>query len=530
MKRIPLGLQTFRKLIEGNYIYVDKTEFVHNIIKNENYVFLSRPRRFGKSLLLDTIKEAFSGERELFKGLYLDSSDYEFVKHPVLRLDMSNIANDTPEILSNNLSYELESQFENEDLTVKYDSPSYMFKSLIKKLHDKYNKQVVILIDEYDKPILDHLTNIDKAEANREIIRNFYGVLKSMDAYIKLVFITGVSKFSKTAIFSGLNNLNDITLSEKYANICGIAIEDMNKYFGEHIKELSKLEIFSTIDCLHKQILKWYDGYSWDGINRVINPYSLLGFLVGKRFKGFWYETGTPTFLLKILKNDPKTFLSSQPIIMREKAIDTFDVHNIFIEPLFFQTGYLTVKEIYYSNGIASYALDVPNNEVREALYMDILAQLTETGDVITDSAYIHITRALESGDLEIMLTQMKSLFSAIPYNLHIEREAYYHSIFYAMLNMLGFKIDAEVSTSRGRIDATIEVDDKVYIMEFKYKDCALDATDEEKRNLFDTALDEGISQIINKGYTDKYKGSGKKIYTAVFVFLGRDEIEMRYQ
>ncbi|MDR2570128.1 MAG: ATP-binding protein [Oscillospiraceae bacterium] len=531
MKNLPFGLQSFRNIIEGDFVYVDKTKYVYDIISINRYYFLSRPRRFGKSLLLDTIAEAFSGERELFKGLYLDSSNYAFVMHPVIRFDMSNISNDTAEILRNSLVYELESQIENEGLSISVGAPPDMFKKLIKKLHEKYNKQVVILIDEYDKPILDHLMDEEKAQANRDVIRNFYGVIKSMSANIRLVFITGVSKFSKTSIFSALNNLNDITLSKEYANVCGITVEDMDKYFSEHIEHVSKIDNISKFGCLKKQILKWYDGYSWDGETRVINPFSLLGFLLQKRFKGFWYETGTPTFLLKILKEKPDTFLSTQQIQMSEIAIDTFDINNIIVEPLFFQTGYLTIKEICYDDddGEVNYILDVPNMEVRRALYLNIVAQFTETNDVIADSAYLQIRKALKTGDLEKVLEQIKPLFSSIPYNLHIKREAYYHSIFYAMMNMLGFNINAEVSTARGRIDATFELADKIYIIEFKYKDCTPDATDEEKRSLFDTALDEGMQQIAKRGYADKYKNSGKKIYTAVFVFLGRDEIEMQY-
>jgi hypothetical protein len=443
---------------------------------------------------------------------------------------MSNISTDTAEIFRNSLKYELKSQIENEGLSIIDGEPPDMFKKLIIELYKKHDKQVVILIDEYDKPILDHLTNEEKAQANRDVIRNFYGVMKSMGAYIRLVFITGVSKFSKTSIFSGLNNLNDITLSKEYANVCGITIEDLDKYFSAHIEDASKIDHFSKFECLKKQILKWYDGYSWDGETRVINPFSLLGFFVQKRFKGFWYETGTPTFLLNILKEKPDTFLTTQPVQMNEIALDTFDINKIFVEPLFFQTGYLTIKEIYYDDedGEVNYILDVPNMEVRRALYLNITALLTETNDVIADSAYLQIRKALRTGDLEGVLTQIKPLFSSIPYNLHIKREAYYHSIFYALMNMLGFDINAEVSTARGRIDATFELADKVYIIEFKYKDCAPDALVEEKRSLFDAALDEGMTQIINKGYADRYKSSGKKIYTAVFVFLGRDEIEMK--
>ncbi|MDR2569823.1 MAG: ATP-binding protein [Oscillospiraceae bacterium] len=529
MKNLPLGLQSFRNIIDGDFLYVDKTKFIYDIIRINRYYFLSRPRRFGKSLLLDTIAEAFSGERELFKGLYLDSSDYEFVKHPVIRFDMSNIPTDNAQILSNGLSNALKVYIKKENLDIEYGAPSEMFRMLIEELHEKYNKQVVILIDEYDMPILDHLMSEEKAQANRDVIRKFYGVMKSMNAHIRLVFITGVSKFSKVSIFSGLNNLTDITLVKEYTNICGFTTEDMDKYFNEYIEDISKHERFSMFKCLKTQILNWYDGYSWDGETRVINPYSLFGFIMEKQFRGFWYETGTPTFLIKLIKENPTPFLTTEPIELSNWALDSFDINNILLEPLFFQTGYLTIKQVCHNEYGVSYILDIPNMEVREALYMGIVSQLTEANDVITNSAYLQIRKALKTGNLEQILIQIKSMFSSIPYNLHIKREAYYHSIFYAMMNMLGFSIEAEVSTARGRIDATFELADKIYIIEFKYKDCAPDALVEEKRSLFDAALDEGMAQITNKGYADKYKNSGKKIYTAVFAFLGRDEIEMKY-
>ena len=526
MKKMPLGIQSFRKIVEGDYVYVDKTHYVYDLVNNASYYFLSRPRRFGKSLLLDTISEAFSGDKELFKGLFLYDSDYSFEKHPVIRLDMSNIANKTPEILEESISRELRKRARNEDLLVDEDIPSEIFKTLIESLHKKYGKRVVVLIDEYDKPILDHLTDLETAEANRQVIKGFYGILKSMDPFLRFTFITGVSKFTKTSIFSELNNLFDITMTKEYSNICGIETEDLEKHFGEHIRHLSALDDFSKNSDIQKSILAWYDGYSWDGRTRLINPFSLLSFFMQKRFSGFWYSSGTPTFLIKLIKEKPASFLSLGELELSERSLDTFDIRNMSIAPLLFQTGYLTVEERRRRGDPESYVLRMPNLEVREAFYLGIIAEFTENVDY-AETAYWRIKDSLKTGDLEIMLSVLRSLFASIPYQLHISRESYYHSIFIALMNVLGFDLGAEVSTATGRIDAVLDLGDKVYVMEFKYRDCPPEATAEDKAALFQEALEEGINQIKDRGYSKKYSASGKKIYHAAFAFLGRDNIEM---
>ena len=528
MKNIPLGIQSFRKIVEGDYVYVDKTQYIYDLINSVCHYFLSRPRRFGKSLLLDTISEVFSGDKELFKGLYIYDSDHNFEMHPVIRLDMSNIANKTPEVLEKELMISLRKRAKEESIEIDtdYDTPSTIFKTLIVALHIKYNKRVVVLIDEYDKPILDHLVDLETAEANRQVLRSFYGILKSMDPYLKFTFITGVSKFTKTSIFSELNNLLDITLTKRYANICGIETEDLEKYFGEHIKHLSTLDDFKRFDSIHGGILDWYDGYSWDGNTRLINPFSLLSFFLQNRFSSFWYSSGTPTFLIKLIKENPSSFLSLSDFEISERSLDTFDIRKMSITPLLFQTGYLTIEERRFRGDSESYVLRMPNLEVKEAFYLGIIAEFTENIDY-TETAYWRIKESLEEGDLERMLLILRSLFASIPYQLHIRREAYYHSIFIALMNVLGFSLSAEESTSTGRIDAVLELDDKVYIIEFMYRDCSPEATPEAKAKLFQEALDEGINQIKNMGYSKKYSASDKKVYHVAFAFLGRDDIEM---
>jgi len=380
MKPLPIGIQNLKEIIDGGYIYVDKTQYVYELLNDAKYYFLSRPRRFGKSLLLDTISEVCKGNKELFKGLWIYDSDYGFEKHRVLRLDMSNIPNETPETLKNSLSNELRNRVDAENLCISNGHPADAFKRLIESLYVKYGQRVVVLIDEYDKPILDHLAELDVAEANREVLRGFYGVLKSMDPFLRLTFITGVTKFTKTAIFSGLNNLLDITLLDDYANICGITTDDLKKYFGDHMDDLTNRKGFENVESVFNEILNWYDGYSWDGESKVINPFSLLNFFRQRRFAGFWYASGTPGFLVDMIKKDPSLYVKHN-IKITEFMLDAADFNKLSPDSLMFQSGYLTIDKIDYARRPPVYELVAPNLEVREAFNLHIISGFTESGD-----------------------------------------------------------------------------------------------------------------------------------------------------
>ena len=530
LKKLPLGIQNFKEIVDGDYVYADKTQYIYNLINDAKYYFLSRPRRFGKSLLLDTIAEVFSGDKELFKGLRIYNSDYTFKKHPVIRLDMSNISNETPAVLRESILSYLRTCYSNEGFDLVDCIASDAFRNLIYLLYEKYKERVVVLIDEYDKPMLDHIDDTGIADENRKVLSGFYGILKSMDPYLRMTFITGITKFSKTSIFSVLNNLRDITLAEDYAGICGIPTDSLDEYFGEHITELAKHNRFKQCGSIAEEILAWYDGYSWDGRTKLLNPFSLLNFFSDKRIGSYWYATGTPRFLIDIIKKKPESYVALGNMRITEPVLNTFDIEKIEIEPLLFQTGYLTVIEVIETRGLPIYVLDIPNNEVRTAFSTQMVSALTESGDVRAGQAQIEISVALESGDLQKMLDILRGLFASIPYQLHVKEEAYYHSIFYAVMTLLGFDMDVEVSTSRGRVDAVLELDDKVYVLEFKYEKCPPETSDDEKKKLFETALDDAMKQINDRGYCDRYKGSGKEIYKAAFAFLGRDEIEMRVE
>ena len=530
MKPLPIGIQNFKEIIEGGYVYVDKTRYIYELLNDAKYYFLSRPRRFGKSLLLDTIGEVLKGNKELFKGLWIYDTEYKFVKHPVIRLDMSNIPNETPDTLKDSLFTELRKRIDTEEINIPAGHPADMFKHLVESLYAKYGQRAVVLIDEYDKPILDHLKNFDVAEANREVLRGFYGVLKSMDPYLRLTFITGVTKFTRTTIFSGLNNLLDITLLDDYANICGITTDDLKRLFSDYINDLSNRKGFENIDSVYDEILNWYDGYSWDGESRVINPFSLLSFFRQRRFAGFWYASGTPGFLIDMIKKDPDLYANHNKSKLTEFTLDAADLKKLDPESLMFQSGYLTIDKIDYARRPPVYELVMPNLEVREAFNLHVISGFTESGDTKAQLAKIEMEDALHSGDMEALRKILKSLFASIPYKLHVDREAYYHSIFYAIMTVLGFNINAEVAVFKGRIDAVLELSDKAYVIEFKYVKSEPHDTEEEKLHLQNKALEDGMAQIKSRGYHDKYAGSGKTIYLAAFAFLGRDGVEMRIE
>ena len=527
MKKLPLGIQNFREIIEENHVYVDKTMYVHKLITEGKSYFLSRPRRFGKSLLLDTIAEVFRGNKELFKGLWIYDSDYDFKSYPVLKLDLSNVDNSTPAVFKKSLINLLRRRARDEGVEIGDETPADSFTDLIEGMYGQYNQKVVVLIDEYDVPILDHITEIETAEANRDILRGIFKALKSLDSHIKFIFFTGVSKFTRTSIFSSLNNVADITMLKKYSDICGIPIGELDYYFGDHIKNLEAKKVFESHFDIRETILAWYDGYSWNSETKLLNPYALLSFFHSEEIKSFWYVSGSPKFLIDLIKKSPESVPKLQNPIISERDMDAVDLANLDITSLLFQTGYLTVSKVVYIRATPAYELEIPNLEVREAFFTSITAGLTENRHDVASGAFRQIDTALSSGDMQTILKVLRSLFSSIPYQLHINAEAYYHSIFYAVMNVLGFKIHAEMSVSMGRIDAVLELGDKVYVFEFKYKHCPPDADEDKKRKLSAKALEIGMKQLKEKGYADKFVGSGKTVYQAVFAFLGRSNVEM---
>ena len=499
LKKLPVGVYTLKTIINENYLYIDKTDIALDIISNNRYVFLSRPRRFGKSLFLDTLKNIFEANKELFKGLYIyDKYDWS-KKHPVIKISFANGNIRNRKELDNRIITILKENQKNLDVFCSNDEDvAGCFRELIVKLQEKYKNQVVVLIDEYDKPILDNITNKKSAFEIREGLRNFYSVIKGSDEYLCFAFLTGVSKFTKTSIFSGLNNITDITLNPRYGNICGYTQNDIETSFLPYLAkvDLEKLKI-------------WYNGYNFLK-DKVYNPYNILLFIQNDyKYKNYWFESGTPTFLIKLIKENNYFLPQLSDITIGEEIINSFDVDNIKVETLLFQTGYLTIDETAINEfEEIEYSLIIPNLEVKNSLSKHIIHEYYEDNSLETRKK---LNKTLLDSNLKELKKVLFSLFASIPYNNYTQNnilhyEGFYASVIYSYFLSLGVNIIAEDVTNKGRIDLTVIINNIVYIFEFK----VLKST--PKTN---TAL----NQIIKNNYHEKYIANYNNIYLVGIVF-----------
>ena len=497
MQKLPIGIQTFKDIRSDNYVYIDKTKIAVDLIENGRYYFLSRPRRFGKSLFLDTLKNIFEAKKELFKDLYIyDKYDWN-KKYPVIYISFAEGVCKTREKILEKIQQNFETNQKNLEIECKEEhSMDRCFKDLILKAYEKYNQKVVVLVDEYDKPILDNIENIESSKMMREELKNIYSVIKGADEYIEFAFLTGVSKFSKVSIFSGLNNLEDITLDERYGDICGYTQNDI---------ETSFKELLNGVDL--EELKKWYNGYNFLGEN-VYNPFDILLFISkGYEFRNYWFETGTPSFLIELMKKYNYFIPNLEHIKVNDSLIGSFDIENIKIETLLFQTGYLTIKEKRRGRRGLEYILSYPNKEVLLSLNDHILDCLTNQYSekfIFQDKIY----ECLESLNLDKLKDILRELFASIPYNNYTnnkiyEYEGYYASVVYSYLVSLGIELIAEDVTNRGRIDLTLKLDSRVFIIEFKVIDKI------EK----DSDKSSALEQIIKNNYAQKYQSQSKEIY-----------------
>jgi len=503
MKKLPIGIQTFEKIRNNNYLYVDKSKIALDLIENEGYYFLSRPRRFGKSLFLSTLKAIFEAKKELFKDLYIyDKYDWSR-KYPVIYISFAEGTCRTKEKITEKIEQIFE--YNQKKLNIKCEknhSLDRCFKELIVKAYEKYNQKVVILVDEYDKPILDSIEDIEVAKVMREELKNLYSVIKGADEYIKFAFLTGVSKFSKVSIFSGLNNIQDITLNPNYATICGYTGSDLETTFKEHLKG-ANLE----------EVKRWYNGYNFLG-ESVYNPFDILLFISNSfMFRSYWFETGTPTFLIKLIEKQRYFLPKLADIEVDESILDSFDIENIKLETLLFQSGYLTLES--YSQemfGSLAFKLKIPNFEVTYALNTAIAQNLTKESSIKYQST---IYKALYEEDLNSFKNIFETLFASIPYNNYTnnkiyEYEGFYASVVYCYLASLGIEIVAEDVTNRNQIDLTIKLNKKVFILEFKVVDSKND-------------LNSALKQIKDKNYAQKYLNE-EKVYLIGIEFYKKEK------
>lgn len=495
LRKLPIGIQTFEDIRRDNYLYVDKTAFVWRIANTGKPYFLSRPRRFGKSLLLSTFEAYFKGKKDLFEGLAIEQMEKEWRQFPVLHLDLNAKKYETPEDLNAMLNQHLEkweSQYGDEK---KDRSPEERFSYVISRASEQAGCGVVVLVDEYDKPLLQTLCNIPLMEEYRQTLKAFYGVLKSSDRYLRFVFLTGVTKFAQVSVFSDLNQLNDISMKPQYATICGITMQELTHTFAPEIQQLAEHNGLTQEEALQKMKIS-YDGYHFcEFAEGVFNPFSVLNLFDGYKFSNYWFQTGTPTFLVELLKKseyDLRTLIDGVEASASSFTEYRIDANNPI--PLIYQSGYLTIKD--YSSRFGNYLLEFPNDEVRYGFIDFLIPYYTS---VVDDERGFYIGKfilELENGDYDSFLTLLQAFFADFPYELNDKSERHYQVVFYLVFKLMGQFTDVEIRSARGRADAVVKTPAYIYIFEFKLNGTA----------------EEALQQIDDKGYLIPYQADGRKL------------------
>ena len=489
--KLPIGIQTFREVREAGHYYVDKTAHIERLLDDGKHFFLSRPRRFGKSLFLDTLKELFEGSEDLFRGLSIHGPWDWAERHPVVRLDFSRGDFTIPGYLHSNTMAQIEDLERRHGVSCGYDTAPERFGHLLEALHERDGQRVVVLVDEYDRPILEALEDPDLARANRNYLRGLYSNVKYADAHIRFSFITGVSKFSKVSLFSGLNNLTDITIEPQYSAICGYTEADLDAVFAPELTGLDR-----------DQIRDWYNGYSWRGDERVYNPFDILLLFRSREFKAHWLETGTPKFLVETLFRRRVRSVDLDGMLASDELLSAFDVDEIAPEALLFQTGYLTIRAHENLGDETLYRLGYPNREVRQGLNRNLLRRLGQDGSgQVANSARLY--RLLEADDVAGMEDLFHAFYASIPYEWFTNNdianyEGYYASVFYSYFAGLGLDVAVEDSTSRGRLDMALRFEGRAYVFEFKVVEQAGEGT--------------AMAQLKQRGYADKHRGDGEAV------------------
>lgn len=494
-RKLPIGIQTFEKIREDNYLYVDKTDMVYQIAQASVPYFLSRPRRFGKSLLLSTFEAYFLGRKELFEGLAIEKLEREWEKYPVLHLDLNARKYGAPEDLVAMLNQFLEKWEAEYGIDIQGRSPEERFSHIIEQAYMQTGRQVVVLIDEYDKPLLQAILNEGLLDEYRRILKAFYGVLKSADRYLRFVFLTGVTKFAQVSVFSDLNQLNDISMHPAYASICGITKEELLETFAPEIAALGERNGFSYEETLAR-LTSMYDGYHFhpDGAG-MFNPFSILNAFDKMWLGHYWFQTGTPTYLVQLLKQSDynlRLLIDGMETTAEAFAEYRADARNPL--PMIYQSGYLTIKG--YDREVNLYTLGFPNDEVRYGFLNFLVPYYTEVSDDQTGFHIAKFMRELKAGDVDSFMERMKVFFAGIPYELNDSTERHYQAIFYVVFTLMGQFIETEVRSSRGRADAVVKAPDAIYVFEFKFNGSAREA----------------LEQIGSRGYLIPYQLDGRRL------------------
>ena len=494
LKRLPIGIQTYEKLVEQDCLYIDKTEYIYKMINYSSFVFLSRPRRFGKSLLVSTIQSYFEGKSDLFKGLYIDSVEKDWIDYPVLKFSMASAKHCSVEQLNCFLGNLLEREEKQWGIDKHKVYANERLTDLILTAHEKTGKKVVVLIDEYDAPLLDVAYDDTMVSNMRQVMRNFYSPLKDCDPYLKFVFITGITKFSQMSIFSELNNLKNISMLPEFASICGITEEEVVTQMADYVDVFAEANGIKPEEAI-SQLRGHYDGYhfTWPSPD-IFNPFSLFNALQDKRMKSYWFESGSATFLIDKLKffNVAPSMLKARKVL--ESAFDVPTENIISIIPILYQSGYYTIKD--YDSLTGLYVLDIPNNEIRIGLMENLLPNYVNTDAYMGLTTVAEMYMAMAKDDIDEMLRLLQEYLLTIPHCDNTNYEGHYQQLLYVIFSLFCRYVDVEVRTAKGRVDMVVKTAKKIYLFELKLNKSA----------------EVAMAQIDLKKYPDRFAGSGLPI------------------
>ena len=493
-KLYPIGIQNFESLRKDGYLYVDKTALIYQLAKRGRYYFLSRPRRFGKSLLISTLEAYFQGKRELFQGLAMEELEKEWLQHPILHLDLNIEKYDSIESLGNILNNALtrwEKIYGDEPSEASF---SLRFAGIIRRAHELTGQRVVILVDEYDKPMLQAINNEELQREFRNTLKPFYGALKTMDGDIKFALLTGVTKFGKVSVFSDLNNLNDISMDKQYVSLCGMTEEELHRYFEDDLRRLATAQDM-TYEETCTRLKEAYDGYHFrQNSEGIYNPFSVLNTFAKQEFGSYWFETGTPTYLVELLKQNHYNLEQ-----MSHEETNSEVLNSIYADespiPVIYQSGYLTIKD--YDPRFENYILGFPNREVEEGFIKFLMPFYTNVNKVESPFEIQQFTREIESGQPDAFLRRLQSFFADTPYELIRDLEVHYQNVLFIVFRLVGFYVKAEYHTSEGRVDLVLQTDRYIYVMEFKLEGSA----------------EEALQQIETKHYARPFEADSRQLF-----------------
>ena len=491
----PIGIQNFEKLRMDGYVYVDKTHLVYKMATTGSYYFLSRPRRFGKSLLISTLEAYFSGRRDLFTGLAIEKLESEWPVHPILHLDLNTAKYDRPEALLNVLNDTLAYWEQSYGTSPTEVTPELRFKGIVRRACEQTGRRVVILVDEYDKPMLQAIGNESLQDEYRNILKAFYSVLKTQDRYIRFAFLTGVTKFGKVSVFSDLNNLDDISMDRRYIDICGITEQEIHTYFEDSLHNLADAT-GSDYETVCRKLRRLYDGYHFTNNSiGIYNPFSLLKTLNKSEYGDYWFETGTPSFLVHLLKQVDYDLNRLQDEQVSADIINSVDSMSRNPIPVIYQSGYLTIKG--YDEQFKLYSLGFPNEEVENGFIRYLIPLYTPMNENKTEFFAANFIREIRDGRPDAFMERLQTLFADTSYQIAGKMEIYFQNSMYLVFKLLGFYTEVERTTSRGRIDVVMKTPKYIYIIEVK-----LDGT-----------ADEALRQIEERRYAAPFAADGRRVY-----------------